>query len=296
MRLRDQKSITRKISILAVSILPLLAAPLQAQISDSLLIEYELLFGKEVAEAGISEGEVIEALWTNPRIRIDPYPRDLYLTSEALFADDYFRRGQSFYESALAEITELRKKLFILKSREDRIPSDLWWRMIDRRNAIGRLRRRVVNADSRGIIRLLRGVITSLDTIQNERVRNDSASVSLRRHALRMLASHLMILNEYDAALEVLLDYGRNYGAEQEWPFHRYLFICYRYRLNVERINTGKSDAELREIRKLKNHHLSRYAEIRYGMNSEEAKKTEEAIRLDELGSLRHNRDIEPEN
>lgn len=268
-----------------------------------------MLFAVAMLTAGISaqnppaneggdkktEGQVAdesETKWHNPDYK--PYIEsfDQLVTLSDAFAENKLRLALSNYQTGRSIIQKMRESVqrYREEAAEAKHLNEKWyWQTLDRKakeeRQIAEMKRK---AKLKAVTYFSRS-IAHMDEIQNKKVRESDKFKELIADVYRDWVIQQYDLKNLPQCIDILERYiNLDPKYDKEISPHKYLTSCYGFRENVlTKYEAGTEDERI-FLKKKKNEHLLRAAELKYKKNSPEYEKILSEVNRDEIIAI-HN-------
>ncbi len=187
-------------------------------------------------------------------------------------ARDYFNSSLAIYKATEKSIKE--KKELLAKEKETNTQDKFEWQKKARENTMDKeFKRMSLEGRKKSVIELVKAM-NALDKIENPDAITSPVFIDLKASIYREYIKHQFRLKNYNQSSEVLEMYialGDQYEKEAE-P-HKLLAMCYESQ--EKQASKYKKESVSTEYRTLKNCHLLRFADLAYGMESNQFKRIE---------------------
>ncbi|MBK8394358.1 MAG: hypothetical protein IPL26_03815 [Leptospiraceae bacterium] len=187
-------------------------------------------------------------------------------------ARDFFNSSLAIYKATEKSIKE--KKELLAKEKETNTQDKFEWQKKARENTMEKeFRRMSLEGRKKSVIELVKAM-NALDKIENPDAITSPVFIDLKASIYREYIKHQFRLKNYNQSSEVLEMYislGDQYEKEAE-P-HKLLAMCYESQ--EKQASKYKKESVSNEYRNLKNCHLLRFADLAYGLESNQFKRIE---------------------
>jgi hypothetical protein len=187
-------------------------------------------------------------------------------------ARDFFNSSLAIYKATEKTIKE--KKEINLKEKETNTQDKFEWQKKARENTLDKEYKRMsLEGRKKSVIELVKAM-NSLDKIENPDAITSPVFIDLKASIYREYIKHQFRLKNYNQSGEVLEMYialGDQYEKEAE-P-HKLLAMCYESQ--EKQTSRYKKETVSSEYKMLKNCHLLRFADLAYGIESNQFKRIE---------------------
>jgi len=187
-------------------------------------------------------------------------------------ARDFFNSSLAIYKATEKSIKE--KKELLAKEKETNTQDKFEWQKKARENTMDKeFKRMSLEGRKKSVIELVKAM-NALDKIENPDAITSPVFIDLKASIYREYIKHQFRLKNYNQSSEVLEMYialGDQYEKEAE-P-HKLLAMCYESQ--EKQASKYKKESVSTEYRTLKNCHLLRFADLAYGMESNQFKRIE---------------------
>ena len=231
-----------------------------------------------------------EALWRNPDYV--PYDNSFQKLNEfsKAFSNNQFRLALSNYQSGLNAISKVRQKIENFRRQEAekiRLNEKWYWQKVDRKDSEERYLTNLRDTAKLQAVVYFSRSVTYLNKVRNEELRNRKEYTRLKSDVYRSLIRTQYDLKNYTQCIPILNYYLELEENEKEYPAHRYLGNAYAFQEAILKRNKLAPEDEVYKIKMLKNTHMMRAAELRYGRDSREYRDMVKMINNDEIVSLK---------
>ena len=189
-----------------------------------------------------------------------------------LIISDPKNSSLAIYKATEKSIKE--KKELLAKEKETNTQDKFEWQKKARENTMDKeFKRMSLEGRKKSVIELVKAM-NALDKIENPDAITSPVFIDLKASIYREYIKHQFRLKNYNQSSEVLEMYialGDQYEKEAE-P-HKLLAMCYESQ--EKQASKYKKESVSTEYRTLKNCHLLRFADLAYGMESNQFKRIE---------------------
>ncbi|HNK96351.1 MAG TPA: hypothetical protein PKK42_25205 [Leptospiraceae bacterium] len=187
-------------------------------------------------------------------------------------ARDFFNSSLAVYKATEKAIKE--KKELHIKEKESNQQDKFEWQKKARESTLDKEYKRMsLEGRKKAVIELVKAM-NALDKIENPDAITSPVFIDLKASIYREYIKHQFRLKNYNQSSEVLEMYialGEQYEKEAE-P-HKLLAMCYESQ--KKQTSRYKKDSVSNEYKMLKNCHLLRFADLAYGVESNQFKRIE---------------------
>ena len=185
-------------------------------------------------------------------------------------ARDYFNSSLAIYKATEKSIKE--KKELLAKEKETNTQDKFEWQKKARENTMDKeFKRMSLEGRKKSVIELVKAM-NALDKIENPDAITSPVFIDLKASIYREYIKHQFRLKNYNQSSEVLEMYIA-LGDQYEKEPHKLLAMCYESQ--EKQASKYKKESVSTEYRTLKNCHLLRFADLAYGMESNQFKRIE---------------------
>jgi hypothetical protein len=187
-------------------------------------------------------------------------------------ARDFFNSSLAIYKATEKSIKE--KKELHIKEKETNTQDKFEWQKKARESSLEKdFKRMSLEGRKKAVMELVKAM-NALDKIENPDAITSPVFIDLKASIYREYIKHQFRLKNYNQSSEVLEMYvalGTQYEKEAE-P-HKLLAMCYESQ--EKQTSKYKKETVASEYRMLKNCHLLRFADLAYGIESNQFKRIE---------------------
>lgn len=235
----------------------------------------------------LAKADEAEAKWHNPDYR--PYISsfdDLVKLSDA-YAENKLRLALSNYQTGRSLIQKMREDVqrFQEEAAEAKRLNEKWyWQTIDRkareeRIIFGKKQKAKIKA-----VTFFTRAIKHLDDIQNKKIREKDEFKDLTANVYRDWVVQQYDLGNIPQTVDLLERYIKlDPKFEKEVSPHKYLSSAFAFKENLLTKYDAGTEQQRLFLKKKKNEHLLRAAELKYGKDSPEYEEILEQVNRDEV-------------